>query len=226
MIKAQQKPIEEILSFLSPYRQVLNIGCGGCTSVCLAGGQREVQAFNRSFAEVCRHHDKEIKLDGYTVERQCNHRYLQELDDLYADYDCMVSMACGAGVQLLAERYPDRPVYPLLDTTAIGVDRELAVFEERCRACGRCVIGYTGGICPVTRCAKGLFNGPCGGTYEGSCEISREIPCAWNEIYERLKSQGRLDDILKVQPPMQWQNQVPRTTVQAQYYRKPDNDAD
>ncbi len=217
MIKAQQKPLEEIIAVLSPYYRGLNIGCGGCSSVCLAGGQREVQTLNQAILEYYRAIDGDFQLRGFTVERQCNHRFLAELDDFYNDYDCLLSMACGAGVQLLAERYPDKPVFPLLDTTAIGVDRELGVSEENCRACGRCVLGYTGGICPVTRCAKSLFNGPCGGTNEDSCEIDRNIPCAWNQIYERLKTQNRLNDITKVEPPMQWQNQRPRTTVQPGY---------
>jgi hypothetical protein len=129
-------------------------------------------------------------------------------------------MACGAGAQLLAERYPKIPVFPALNTVSIGVDREIGMYEEKCRACGECVLAYTGGICPVTRCAKGVFNGPCGGTNDKMCEISSEIPCAWFDIYERLKGQDRLDDIKKLQRPMQWQNQVQRTTVQEPYERR------
>jgi hypothetical protein len=111
-------------------------------------------------------------------------------------------------------------VFPAVNTAAIGVDREIGVYEERCRACGDCVLGYTGGICPVTRCAKGLFNGPCGGTNRGFCEVSNDIPCAWQEIYERLKAQNRLEDIKKLRPPMEWQNTVRRLIVQEPYRQR------
>ena len=142
---------------------------------------------------------------------------LSELDDIINQYDAVLSMACGAGAQYTAERYPGTPVFPAINTMAIGVDKELGVSEERCRACGECVLAYTAGICPVTACAKGLFNGPCGGTNNGSCEISDDIPCAWNDIYNRLKEQNRLEDIINLQAPMQWKNQVKRTIVQDLY---------
>jgi hypothetical protein len=126
-------------------------------------------------------------------------------------------MACGAGVQHIAERYTEKPVFPALDTIAIGIDRDVGIYEERCRACGECVIGYTGGICPVARCAKGLYNGPCGGVFKDKCEVSVDNQCAWVMIYNRLKEQNRLEDITKVRPATDWRNQVQRTIVQKNY---------
>jgi hypothetical protein len=69
-------------------------------------------------------------------------------------------------------------------------------------------------------CAKGLYNGPCGGTDHGSCEIHKDQPCAWVQIYERLAAQGRLDLIKEFQPITAWQNQKPRTLVQPGYGKK------
>lgn len=220
MVKSKRKPVEEIKDSIAAYNKILTVGCGGCASVCLAGGQREVNELNAELNTVFRLEKKMKKLGSYTVERQCNMQFLIELDEKIKDYDCILSMACGAGVQLMAERYPTVPVFPAVNTVSIGVDREIGMYEEKCRACGECVLAYTGGICPVTRCAKGLFNGPCGGTNRGKCEISQDIPCAWLDIYERLKSQNRLDDILKIQQPMQWKNQVQRTTVQEPYEKR------
>jgi len=157
------------------------------------------------------------KVESYTIERQCNLIYYDGLAKIVSKYHAIISMACGAGVQLMAERFPGIPVFPAVNTISIGVDREIGVYEERCRACGECVLGYTGGTCPVTRCAKGLFNGPCGGTNKGKCEVSADIPCAWVEIYERLKAQNRLHHIKKVRPAMLWQNQTQRTIVQEPY---------
>jgi ferredoxin len=217
MIKAKRKPLTEIKQSIQAYDRVLIVGCGGCVSVCLAGGQKEV---NILIAEL----DADLKLDGqtktlegHTLERQCNVRFLDELANIVPKYDCMLSMACGAGVQYLAERFPDTPVLPGVNTIAIGVDMDIGLYQEKCRACGECVLAYTAGICPVTGCAKSLFNGPCGGTNNGECELGNAIPCAWYEIYNRLEKQGRLDNIINLRPPMQWQNQVRRTIVQDAY---------
>lgn len=143
--------------------------------------------------------------------------YIEELIPIMGKYDAVLSMACGAGAQYVAEAFPVTPVFPAVNTAAIGIDRDIGVYEERCRACGECVVGYTGGICPVTRCAKGLFNGPCGGTNQGMCEIDNTIPCAWMDIFNRLKAQNRLDNIMKVRPSMEWQNQTQRTIVQKRW---------
>lgn len=220
MVKAKRKPVEEIKNSISDYDKILTVGCGGCVSVCLAGGQREVNALNAELNLVFKGEKKTKKIGSYTVERQCNEQFLIELDEKIKEYDCLVSMACGAGAQLMAERYPTVPVFPGVNTIAIGVDREIGMYEEKCRACGECVLAYTGGICPVARCAKGVFNGPCGGTNRGKCEISQDIPCAWLDIFERLKGQNRLDDIMKLQAPMQWKNQTQRTIVQEPYERR------
>ena len=217
MIKAKPKPLDEILAYIGPYRNILILGCGGCVSVCLAGGQKEVHILETELILRLDRKKERKQFKEYTVERQCNVRYLEELDERVKSADCLLSMACGAGVQLLAERYPEAPVFPAVDTVAIGVDRDIGLYEERCRACGTCVLAYTAGICPVTRCAKGLFNGPCGGTSGDRCEVSPDVPCAWHEIYTRLKAQNRLEDILKIQPPMQWTNQIQRTIVQKGY---------
>jgi hypothetical protein len=143
--------------------------------------------------------------------------FLDELEATVGNYDALLSMACGVGVQFLAERYPDIPVFPAVDTSGLSANRDVGWYEEKCRACGTCVLGLTAGICPVTMCAKGLFNGPCGGTNAGSCEIHKDQPCAWHMIYERLARQGRLGNILAICPPNDWRNQTPRTLIQPGY---------
>jgi ferredoxin len=217
MIVAKRKPIEEIKDMLKDYKKVLNVGCGTCVSVCLAGGEKEVDVLNAQLDMARKLEDSPIEMTAFTVERQCDREYLQTLDDMVEEQDAILTMACGAGVQFLAERYPDKPVFPAVDTTFIGVNQGVGWYEERCRSCSSCVLAFTGGICPVTMCAKGLFNGPCGGTNKGMCEISKDQPCAWHMIYERLKGQGRLDSIKELKPPSEWENQVPRTVIQPGY---------
>jgi hypothetical protein len=218
MIKIKRKPFAEIRSMLEPYTSFLNVGCGGCASVCLGGGQKETRELNAELELMAGEKAQPMSIQDFTVERACNMFFLQDLDSVVQQFECLGSMACSAGTQLMAERFPDKPVFPMVNTLAIGVDREVGVYEENCRACGDCVIGYTGGLCPVTRCAKGLFNGPCGGTQPGGmCEVDVVIPCVWHEIYDRLSRQGRVGDILKVRDPMEWRNQVRRMVVQEPY---------
>ncbi len=218
MIIGHRKALDEITGMIKDYKKILIVGCGGCTSVCLAGGQREVDELNadlRAFFEKSGGH---FNSDVFTIERQCNAEFFTDLDEMIPHYDAVVSMACGAGVQFVAERHPGVPIFPALNTDFVGVDRDVGWYEENCRTCGDCVLGETGGICPVTRCAKGLFNGPCGGTRaDGTCEVDPELPCAWFEIHERLKLQGRLDLIAKVRPAREWANQTRRTIIQEAY---------
>lgn len=220
MIVAERKPFEEIKSMLKDYKKVLTVGCGTCVAVCLAGGEKEVGVLNSELKMARKIDNNPIETGAVTIERQCDREFLAELDDMVAEYDALVSMACGVGIQFLAERFPEKPVIPAVDTAFMGVNQDVGWYEERCRGCGTCFLGITGGICPVTMCAKGLLNGPCGGTNKGSCEINTEQPCAWYKIHERLAKQGRLDNIIEITPPNDWRNQIPRTIIQPGYEKR------
>ena len=223
MIVAKRKPFDEIKEMIKPYKKVLNVGCGTCVSVCLAGGEKEVAVLNAELEMARKLDDNPVELTAYTVERQCDREYLAELDDMVKDHDAVISMACGVGIQFLAERFPEKPVLPGVDTTGLAVNQAVGWYEERCRSCGKCVLAMTGGICPVTMCAKGLYNGPCGGTNKGKCEISQDQPCAWYMIHERLSSQERLDLIRDFKEPADWTDQTPRTLIQPGY-KKPEKE--
>jgi len=216
MIKAVAKSLEEIKSMITPYRRVLTIGCGGCVSQCLAGGQKEARALNIKLRASAAS-DSDALFDDITVERQCEQQFLKELDNRISTYDALISIACGAGVQFLAERFPNLPVFPGVNTQFVGITRDIGWYEERCKTCGDCVLGLTAGICPVTMCSKGLFNGPCGGPQDGHCEVDPDTPCAWIAIYERLQAQGRLDSIAEIHPTRNWQNQVPGRILVEEY---------
>jgi hypothetical protein len=104
--------------------------------------------------------------------------------------DAVVVMSCGAGVQTVADAV-DKPVFPGLESVFLGNVIRHGVFEERCQMCGDCVLDETAGICPVTTCPKGLLNGPCGGMWDGKCEVLTDRECTHVRIRERLASQGR-----------------------------------
>jgi len=206
MIIAEQKPLAEIKSLIGEAEDVLVVGCGTCVTVCFAGGDREAQVLASALRMSSQLDDAPYGVQDVTVQRQCEWEYLDEIKEEIGAADVVLSLGCGIGVQAIAEHYPETWVVPGLNTTFLGLPTEQGVWEERCAACGDCLLGITGGICPVARCSKSLLNGPCGGSEEGHCEIDPEIPCAWQNIYDRLKKMDRLDAILELQTPKNWRS--------------------
>ncbi len=208
MIVAERKPLEEIKSMIGSAKKVLLVGCGTCVSVCMAGGEKEVSILASQLRMLFKKEGGDIQLEETTVQRQCDEEYMKPLAGKMKDADLVISTACGAGVQFLAEMYSDKPVFPALNTRFIGVTTKEGQWDERCRACGECVLGDTGGICPVAVCAKSLMNGPCGGTNSGKCEVDSEKDCAWTLIYRRLEKLGRLDNMKKILPAKNYSAQT------------------
>jgi ferredoxin len=201
MIVAERKPFDEIKAMLADYRKIFILGCDTCVSVCMAGGKKEVGVLASQLRMSFKKDGKTVQIDEDTTERQCNREYMELVLDRLQNYEVVVSMACGAGIQLLADLTEPLQVLPGVNTRFIGMTPRDGTWEERCRACGDCVLGETGGICPVTVCAKGILNGPCGGTDHGKCEVDKEKDCAWTLIYKRLDKMGKLDHIKKDFPP-------------------------
>ena len=221
MIVAERKPLSEIIAKVEGYNRLLIVGCNTCVAVCQAGGEKEVAMLAAALRLRFRDRQPAMEIIERSVERQCEEEFNQVLAEDIAHAEAVLSMACGVGVQFVAERYPETPVFPALNTVFCGADRDIGWFEESCRTCGECVLAETAGICPVTRCAKGLFNGPCGGTrLDGTCEVDKDTPCAWYEIHKRLQAQGRLENIIKIKPPRQWENQTRRSLVQEDYKQR------
>ncbi|MBC5997480.1 5,10-methylenetetrahydrofolate reductase [Romboutsia ilealis] len=206
MVISDKKPIQEILGFLEGSEKVVLVGCNQCAATCKTGGEPELQAMK-----------EELEANGKTVlgckviDPCCN--LLQCKKDLKAvkeelkEADAILSLACGDGTQTIVKNTKSMPVYPANNTLFIGEVERVGQFEEACKACGECELGWTGGICPVTMCAKGLINGACGGAKDGKCEISHENDCAWIKIYERLKEIDQLDNLTAVRPPKDYSKQ-------------------
>ena len=138
------------------------------------------------------------------IKRQCEFEMVEEFRREVEEAEAVLSIACGIGVQTMAQHYPDKIIYPGLNTSFLGMPEEHGTFVERCAACGNCILHLTGGICPVARCSKSLLNGPCGGSSNGKCEINKEIDCAWQLIYDRMKALGQLDRLEEIIPPKSW----------------------
>ena len=204
MIVAERKTIQELFEMLKPYKNILVLGCGTCVTVCLAGGEREVSIIASALRITARVQGLNFKVEELTIERQCDNIFIEQAAEAIGKSDVVLSLGCGAGVQAIAERFADKPVFAGLNTKFLGILEERGTWTEKCAACGECVLHEYGGICPVTRCAKHMLNGPCGGSREDRCEVRPDRPCAWQLIYQRLSATGELDKLKKVRAPKNW----------------------
>ena len=202
MIVAEQKSLEEIMKMIAPYERIMILGCGTCMTVCNAGGERETSFLHGALRLAqSRSGDGADSFSEYTVKRQCDYEFLEALTDKINDVDAVLSLGCGIGVQTIAEYFPDMPVLPGVNTAFMGMAKEWGIWDERCAACGECRLEETGGICPITRCTKGILNGPCAGTKNGKCEANKDIDCAWILIYNRLERLQQLEKMRRYYPP-------------------------
>ncbi len=204
MIVAERKSIPELVDILKEHEKILLLGCGTCVTVCLAGGEREVSIISSALRIASALKGLAFKIEELTIERQCDNVFIEEAAEAIERNDVVLSLGCGAGVQAIAERFPRKPVYAGLDTSFIGILEERAIWTEKCAGCGACVLHEYGGICPITRCAKHLLNGPCGGSREDRCEVRPDLPCAWQLIYNRLKNISQLGRLKEIKPPKNW----------------------
>jgi ferredoxin len=204
MIVAQRKTIPEIMDIVKQHEKILVLGCGTCVTVCLAGGERETGIIASALRMASRLNGHPLQVEELTIERQCDNVFIEQAAEVIERNDAVLSLGCGAGVQAIAERYNHKPVYAGLDTAFLGILEERGVWTEKCSACGACVLSEYGGICPLTRCAKRLLNGPCGGSRQDRCEVRPDRQCAWQLIYNRLKDIGQIDRLRKIASAKNW----------------------
>jgi ferredoxin len=205
MIGTIEKPFEEVLAALEDYQKIAVIGCDGCAKACLTGGSEEVE----KFSDRLRKQGKQLVLEA-TPERTCylakSHTKLDPYVDQLKEAEALVVMGCGGAVQITRQVTEELgltiPVKTALDSVGhmdTLLPGELAL--EQCQECGECILNETGGICPVTKCAKGLLNGPCGGAENGKCEVDSQRDCAWILIYNRMQKLGELDKLRRFMAP-------------------------
>ena len=192
MILLKRKNLEDIIKNLRKFDTILVARCSGCTSVYGLMNKREVEKFLDTIQ--FKMPKKVIKTES--IPKLCDKNMVKNrLSHAMEEYEAILSVSCGVGVQTLAETFEDIPVFPANDTMFLGeADWENSIFREKCVACGDCILDKTGGICPKTRCPKGLLNGPCGGQYEGKCEVGGYVrECAWILIWKKLRKIGKTD---------------------------------
>jgi len=206
MIVADRKSLEEIQDMIKAYNKILLVGCKGCVTVCNVGGAKEVGVLAATLKIARKKEGKPIEIDEKTLERQCDPEYVEQIRDVYDQYDAVLSMACGVGPQFLSEAYPGQTFLPAVNTKFFGGAVTHGIWEERCAGCGTCVIHYYDGLCPIARCSKSLQHGPCGGSADGKCEISKDVECIWDTIVKKKMEQGRLEDLRNIRAAKDWQS--------------------
>ena len=195
MLFTQNKPIDEVLESLGAESKIFLLACNGCAEVCETGGEKALSAMKAELEKAGK------TLTGTAlVDFLCNKvlvaARLSQVMDKIKEADSILVLTCGVGVQVVS-KVVNKVVHPAANTVSLGGLQGLWPSDERCEACGDCALDYTGGICPITSCAKSLLNGPCGGTHDGKCEVDSEKDCGWQLIYERLEKIGRLDNLKK-----------------------------
>ena len=212
MIIQKQKPFDEILRSLEGERNIFVAGCTDCATTCKVGGEEEVAAMKVKLEEAGKTVTGTAMFDTACLQGAVR-TTAGENEQAIQEADSILVLACGTGVQTIGDTLEKR-THPGADSLFAGEVVRLGKYVEKCSTCGLCVLEDFGGICPLTRCAKGLLNGPCGGYNDGKCEVDPEKDCAWILIYNRLKERGMLDKLRTYHPPKdQTTRQTPRTYV-------------
>ncbi len=202
MIISKQKSFDEICSVINN-QSVFVMGCSECATLCHSGGEQEVKNICKRFKE------NNIMITGWIVldpachllnDKRLLKSYQKEIDAA----DVILVLACGNGVQTVAELYPAKPVITGTDSLFLGEIKHVDQFERRCNLCGTCIVDEFNGLCPLSRCPKHLLNGPCGGAKDGMCEVDEKMPCVWVEILKKQKMLHQENKFLHINPPHDW----------------------
>lgn len=204
------KPKKEIIAQLKDADEIFLIGCNKCfkeykRDEITSRGMNQNGSYREEnerveLVKILEEDGKKV-LGSLGIDFLCNRTITEEvitskiLKDqlLFQEAECFLVHSCGFGVQTVAE-LTNRPVYTAADSVYQGGQHGMALTGEGgnhlCAGCAQCFLGMTAGICPITNCAKGLLNGPCGGAKNGKCEVAttlgKDKDCAWEKIYQRL----------------------------------------
>ena len=211
MILSKQKPWEEILSYLDGENNVFILGCNGCAQSSGTGGPVQVEEMKNKLEGIDKKITGTIVIDFLCEKALVKSRLRSKIEPIEAA-DSMLVMTCGIGIQAVSAAV-NKLCHPACDTVNLGGSRGEWRGSERCMECGECLLDYTGGVCPLTACTKGLINGQCGGASKGKCELDPEKDCGWELIYNRLKGLNQLDKLSRFIAPKDYSKMMPDVKI-------------
>lgn len=211
MILSRQKPWEEVVGYLDGENGVFLLGCNGCAQASGTGGPEQVAEMKGRLKEIGKQVTGDSVIDFLCEKALVKSRLANNIEQIKAA-DSILVMTCGVGVQAVAASV-NRVCHPACNTISLGGSRGEWSGSERCMECGDCLLEYTGGICPLTACTKGLISGQCGGASQGKCELDPEKDCGWELIYQRLKQKDQLDMLKRFTTPKSWDKMMPEVKI-------------
>jgi len=211
MILSKQKPWADILSYLDGENNIFILGCNGCAQASGTGGPAQVEEMKSKLEEIGKKVAGSTVIDFLCEKALVKSRLRNKVEQLKAA-DSILVMTCGVGVQAVSAAV-NKVCHPACDTVNLGGSRGEWKGSERCLECGECLLEYTGGICPLTACTKGLINGQCGGASKGKCELDPEKDCGWELIYNRLKGLNQLDKLRGFIAPKDYSKMMPDVKI-------------
>ena len=213
MILSKQKPWEEVLGYLEGENSIFIQGCNGCAQASGTGGPEQVAEMKGKLEGTGKKVTGSTVVDFLCEKALVKSRLRNRVEQIEAA-DSILIMTCGIGVQAVAA-VVNKVCHPACNTVNLGGSRGEWQGSERCMECGDCLLEYTGGICPLTACTKGLISGQCGGASNGKCELSPDKDCGWELIYQRLKLKNQVDMLKKFIPPKSWDKMMPEVEMMA-----------
>ena len=211
MILSKQKPWADILSYLDGENNIFILGCNGCAQASGTGGPAQVEEMKSKLEEIGKKVAGSTVIDFLCEKALVKSRLRNKVEQLKAA-DSILVMTCGVGVQAVSAAV-NKVCHPACDTVNLGGSRGEWKGSERCLECGECLLEYTGGICPLTACTKGLINGQCGGASKGKCELDPEKDCGWELIYNRLQGLHQLDKLRGFITPKDYSKMMPDVKI-------------
>ncbi|MPW24360.1 electron transport complex subunit RsxC [Alkalibaculum sp. M08DMB] len=190
--KFKLKRKEELAPFLEDKDNLFVVACNKCFKEFEIGDEPECSHFEEIASEQGKTLVGRAKID-FLCNTTTTSKMLQSL--LPAEAKDVFVISCGLGIQTVADLM-DNPVYAASDSIAYRGHHGMALTTTRCDACGQCYLNLTGGICPIIDCSKSLVNGQCGGAKNGKCEVDKDMDCGWQQIYQRMEKQGRIENLL------------------------------
>ncbi len=213
MILSKQKPWEEILGYLDGENSTFILGCNGCAQASGTGGPVQVKEMKSKLEGAGKKVTGSAVADFLCEKALVKSKLRGKIEPIKAA-DSVLVMTCGIGVQAVAASL-NKVCHPACNTINLGGSRGEWRGSERCYECGDCLLEYTGGVCPLTACTKGLINGQCGGSSKGKCEVNPERDCGWVLIYNRLKERNHLDKLARFIVPHDRSKMIPDVAVMA-----------